>query len=410
MASSDVVKKPPSRRTPAAGRAGRAMAVLGGVRRTTVLLVLAAVVLSLGMVAGNGSGEGRAASFSEIAQTDARASALELSRQAGELAEAARSTTLTAELVRQAEVLNEQAAVLTRAGSFRRGVPPFSVAASGAASSDAAVSGAVASDTGSTDAADSDAAAGYVRLLTISARSSLDGAIRADAGTARLLASTGAAQQVLALRTAEAAGLDAPEPWKPVTPSSGSGRCASEGTGGASPFASAGVAPGASSGTEPETASSETGQEAAPDAAAALQAAVDAEYGTAYAYEVGMARTSGTATRAELEGRREVHLAAGAEAVLLLPEVCLPALTRAPAYSLPPSFTADPESALEELEDSLPAVYADLAALGSGTVRAWAVERLAELSTALYADEGSVPAAPGLDLDAAGLPQVPGTP
>jgi hypothetical protein len=400
MASSDVVKKPPSRRTPAAGRAGRAMAVLGGVRRTTVLLVLAAVVLSLGMVAGNGSGEGRAASFSEIAQTDARAAALELSRQAAGLAEAARSTTLTAELARQAEVLNEQAAVLTRAGSFRRGVPPFPVAASGA----------VASNTGSTGAADPDAAAGYVRLLTISARSSLDGAIRADAGTARLLASTGAAQQVLAFRTAEAAGLDAPEPWKPVTPSSESGRCASEEAGGASPFASPGVAPGTVPEAVPEAATSETGPDAAPDAAAALQAAVDAEYGTAYAYEVGMARTSGTATRAELEGRREEHLAAGAEAVRLLPEVCLPALTRAPAYSLPPSFTADPESALEELEDSLPAVYADLAALGSGTVRAWAVERLAELSTALYADEGSVPAAPGLDLDAAGLPQVPDTP
>lgn len=384
MASSDVVKKPPSRRTPAAGRAGRAMAVLGGVRRTTVLLVLAAVVLSLGMVAGNGSGEDRTASFSEIAQTDARAAAIELSRQAASLAEAERSKPLTAELLRQAEVLTEQAELLTRTGSYRRGIPPFPVASSEAApASEATPSGAPASE----------AAAEYVRLLAVSARSSLDGAMRADAGTARMLASTGAAQQVLALRAAEAAGLDAPEPWAPVSPAGGSSSCSAEQT----------PAAAAESGPTGDAA------DAASDAAA-LQAAVDAEYGAAYAYEVGMARTSGTAARTELDARREDHLAAGAEAVLLLPEVCMPALTRAPAYSLPASFDADPAAALEDLEAAMPAVYADLAALGSGAVRAWAAERLAELSAGLYADEDSVPAAPGLDLEAAALPHVPGTP
>lgn len=390
MASSDVVKKPPSRRTPAAGRAGRAMAVLGGVRRTTVLLVLAAVVLSLGMVAGNGSGEDRTASFSEIAQTDARAAAIELSRQAASLAEAERSKPLTAELLRQAEVLTEQAELLTRTGSYRRGIPPFPVASSEAApASEATPSGAVPSGAPASEAA----AAEYVRLLAVSARSSLDGAMRADAGTARMLASTGAAQQVLALRAAEAAGLDAPEPWAPVSPAGGSSSCSAEQT----PAAAAESGPTG----DPADAASD---------AAALQAAVDAEYGAAYAYEVGMARTSGTAARTELDARREDHLAAGAEAVLLLPEVCMPALTRAPAYSLPASFDADPAAALEDLEAAMPAVYADLAALGSGAVRAWAAERLAELSAGLYADEDSVPAAPGLDLEAAALPHVPGTP
>ena len=394
MASSDVVKKPPSRRTPAAGRAGRAMAVLGGVRRTTVLLVLAAVVLSLGMVAGNGSGEDRTASFSEIAQTDARAAAIELSRQAASLAEAERSKPLTAELLRQAEVLTEQAELLTRTGSYRRGIPPFPVASSEAApASEATPSGAPPSGTAPSGAPASEAAAEYVRLLAVSARSSLDGAMRADAGTARMLASTGAAQQVLALRAAEAAGLDAPEPWAPVSPAGGSSSCSAEQT----------PAAAAESGPTGDAA------DAASDAAA-LQAAVDAEFGAAYAYEVGMARTSGTAARTELDARREDHLAAGAEAVLLLPEVCMPALTRAPAYSLPASFDADPAAALEDLEAAMPAVYADLAALGSGAVRAWAAERLAELSAGLYADEDSVPAAPGLDLEAAALPHVPGTP
>ncbi|WP_341393789.1 DUF4439 domain-containing protein [Arthrobacter sp. G119Y2] len=389
MASSDVVKKPPSRRTPAAGRAGRAMAVLGGVRRTTLLFLLAAVVLSLGMVAGNGSGEDRSASFSEIAQTDARAAALALTRQAGELADAESSETLAAELSRQAAVLDEQSVLLTRAGSFRSGVPPFPAAPSGAVP---------ASD------ADTDSrAAAYVRSLTDSARASLDAALRADAGTARLLAATGAAQQVLAVRAAEAAGLDAPEPWTPLPQADGGSRCESGAT--ASPGSPSAAAEGTAGGTADGTADGDS----VPDAAAALQGAVDAEFGAAYAYEVGMARTAGAGERALLEERREDHLAAGAEGVHLLPEVCLPALTRAPAYSLPPSFAADPGDALDSLEASLPGVYADLAALGAGPVRAWAVERLAELSAGLYAEEGSVPAAPGLDLEPAGLPRTPGT-
>ena len=385
MASSDVVKKPPSRRTPAAGRAGRAMAVLGGVRRTTLLLLLAAVVLSLGMVAGNGSGEDRSASFSEIAQTDARAAALALTRQAGELADAERSEALAAELSRQAAVLDEQSVLLIRAGSFRSGVPPFPAAPSGAVP---------ASD------ADTDSrAAAYVRSLTDSARASLDAALRADAGTARLLAATGAAQQVMAVRTAEAAGLDSPEPWRPLPQAGGGSRCTSGAT----------ASPGSPSAAAEGTANGTAGGDPVPDAAAALQGAVDAEFGAAYAYEVGMARTAGAGERAALEERREDHLAAGAEGVQLLPEVCLPALTRAPAYSLPPSFAADPGDALDSLEASLPGVYADLAALGTGPVRAWAVERLAELSAGLYAEEVSVPAAPGLDLEPAGLPRTPGT-
>ncbi|WAP51040.1 DUF4439 domain-containing protein [Arthrobacter sp. ATA002] len=394
------MKKPPSRRTPAAGRAGRAMAVLGGVRRTTLLLVLAAVVLSLGMVAGNGAGEGRPASFSEIAQTDARASAVELSRLARTLADAEDSGQLAAELSRQAAVLDEQSVLLTRPGSFRPGVPPFPAASSGAASSSAPVSPGVESGGGA-----SKPAAAYIRSVTASARHSLDAALRADAGTARLLAATGAAQQVLASRAAEAAGLDSPEPWTPVAqaaPAPDSNHCAA----------------GAAAESKTTSWSGTRGSGSAPDAAAALQAAVDAEFGAAYAYEVGMARTANARVGAALADRREEHLAAGAEGVQLLPEVCLPALTPAPAFSLPASFEADPAEALDALQASLPAVYADLAALGNGSVRAWAVERLAELCASLYTESGPVPAAPGLEPDgaaglerdgAAGLPQAAGT-
>ncbi|MBO0908317.1 DUF4439 domain-containing protein [Arthrobacter sunyaminii] len=405
MASSKVVNKPPSRTAPAAGRAGRATAVLGGVRRTTVLLVLAAVVLSFNMVAGNGTSEDRPASFSEVAQTDARATAMELARQARELSDFSSEDSPEAGLSRreakaladefsgQADVLAEQSVLLTRTGSLRRGSPPPAVSAAGS------VSG-----------ADAHPAAAYVQALAASARSSLDAAMRADGGTARLLASTGAAQQVLALRAAEAAGLYAPEEWEPASVVGASSKCTDATTGsdaagrGSVSTPPSGVAsPGAKE-------SPEAAREDQPDAAGALQSAVDTEYGAAYAYEVAMARTSDADSRATLATVREDHLAAGEQGVELLPELCLPALTPAPAYSLPASFGDDPAEALADLEASLPAVYADLAGLGTGSLRGWAIDRLADLSTDLYMEGDSVPASPGLDAGPEGLPRAAGTP
>ena len=406
MALSKVVKKPPSRTAPAAGRAGRATAVLGGVRRTTLLLVLAGVVLSFNLVAGTGSAEDRPASFSEIAQTDARAAAVELAGQARRLSEeissgrsrqaprspgTAASASLADELNSQAEILGEQSALLTRTGSLRRGTPPSAVPVP---------------DSGSGPG--SEPAALYVQALAASARSSMDAALRADGGTARLLASTGAAQQALALRAAQAAGLDAPTLWEPAAAAGGSNSCSDGQAGPSSPSSSSGVASSgvASSGSNE---SPEAGPEDQPDAARALQGAIDAEYGAAFAHEVAMARTSSAATRTALGEAREDHLAAGARGVLLLPELCLPALTPAPAYSLPASFSDDPAGDLADLEASLPAVYADLAGLGTGSVRAWAVDRLAELSMELYLEDASVPASTGLDAEPEGLPRAAGT-
>lgn len=391
MASSEVVNKSPSRAAPAAGRAGRAAAVLGRVRRTTVLLVLAAVVLSFNMVAGNRTAEDRPASFSEIAQADARAAAAYLARQARELSVSPAQDspgTVPArgeaepridEFSAQADVLAEQSVLLARAGGLRSGSVPAGVSAAGSASG-----------------ADTAPAAAYVLALAASARSSLDAAIRADAGTARLLASTGAAQQVLALRAAGAAGLDVPAAWDPPGVAGTTGKCpdTTAGSGAAPPRAH----------ESPEAAAADR-----PDAAGALQGAVDAEYGAAYAYEVAMARTSAD-SRAVLAAEREAHLAAGEEGVELLPELCLPALAPAPAYSLPASFRGDPAGALADLEASLPAVYADLAALGTGSVRVWAIDRLTELSTALYRDGTPVPVLPGVDAGTGGLPAAVGTP
>ncbi|MFJ7748410.1 DUF4439 domain-containing protein [Arthrobacter sp. NPDC097144] len=413
MASSDVVKKPPNRAESAAGRAGRATTALGGVRRTTLLAVLAAVVLSFNLAAGTTPSEDRPASFSEIARADARASAAGLSRLAREFsgnpaesaaprdtqtqvtqAQAAQTQvaqTLAAEITAQAGILAEQSALLASPERLPEGIPAFTLPS---------------------PEAHAGAAEEYVAALSDSARASLDAAMRADDGTARLLASTGAAQQVLAVRAAGAAGLPAPEAWTPPrAPQPGADRDSDP--------ASDGSCPGEQDVTVPAQA------QGGPDAAGALQGAVDAEYGAAYAYEVAMARTPEPAGRSSLREARNGHLAAGALAVQLLPQLCLPALTPAPAYSLPSSFALDPASALAALEGSLPGVYADLAALGTGSVRALAAQRLVQVSADLYADTAAadifaesgsgvsafpVPAAPGLDAEPAALPRLPASP
>lgn len=408
MASSDVVKKPPNRAESAAGRAGLATTALGGVRRTTLLAVLAAVVLSFNFAAGTSPSKDRPAGFSEIARADARASAAELSRLARELsggpaesaaprdaqtqdAQTLAAQTLAAEATTQAGILAEQSALLASPERLRDGTPVFTLPP---------------------PEAHAGAADEYVSALADSARASLDAALRADGGTARLLASTGAAQQVLAVRAAGAAGLPAPETW---TPAPAPGPAPDKD----SDPASDGSCRGEPDGSDPAEAQS------GPDAAGALQGAVDAEYGAAYAYEVAMARAPDAAGRASLREARNGHVAAGALAVQLLPQLCLPALTPVPAYSLPPSFALDPAAALAALEGSLPGVYADLAALSSGSVRALAAERLVQVSADLYADttaadvfaeSGSgvsavpVPAAPGLDAEPAGLPHPPAPP
>lgn len=412
MASSDVVKKPPNRAESAAGRAGRATTALGGVRRTTLLAVLAAVVLSFNLAAGTTPSEDRPASFSEIARADARASAAGLSRLAREfsgnpaesaaprdtqnrdtqaqVAQTQVAQTLAAEITAQAGILAEQSALLASPERLPEGTPAFTLPS---------------------PEAHAGAAEEYVAALSDSARASLDAAMRADGGTARLLASTGAAQQVLAVRAAGAAGLPAPEAWTPPRAPQPADRDSDP--------ASDGSCPGEQDVTVPAEA------QGGPDAAGALQGAVDAEYGASYAYEVAMARTPEPAGRSSLREARNGHLAAGALAVQLLPQLCLPALTPAPAYSLPPSFALDPASALAALEGSLPGVYADLAALGTGSVRALAAQRLVQVSADLYADTAAadafaesgsgvsafpVPAAPGLDAESAGLPRLPASP
>ena len=101
--------------------------------------------------------------------------------------------------------------------------------------------------------------------------------------------------------------------------------------------------------------------------------------------------------------RRSAHLEAGEEGVRLLPDLCLPEVTPRPAWSLDPAFLADPVTSLQELEATIPGVYADLAGSSDGAVRSWAIDRLVEASRLVYST-GEVPPAPGLDAEPAHLP------
>ncbi|MDN3905120.1 DUF4439 domain-containing protein [Arthrobacter sp. YD2] len=368
----------------------RAGAVLG---RAVLFIALTAVILSFGMVAGTPGARDAPRTFSETALTEARASARSLAAEARVLAEGASGRT-AAELEGQMNVLQEQAALLAGpgrdTGSGHRSSTEEPLFPSGAASEPAAGRQAVDSPDAETQAAER-----YLRQLAASARTSLHSAWRADAGTARLLASTGAAQQVLAERTADLYALDVPEagPDAGLTGTSaapaGAGTAASKALNGSD-----------SSGKDcPDQAGSGTVAVAPEkvDAAAALNAVIDAELGTAYAYEVALAQDP-QAGEYGAEWRRlaQAHEAGGTAAVPFLADVCLPVVAPVAAYRLDGDFLQDPAGSLPLLEERLPSVYADLVALSEGALRGWAISRLGTVSTDLYRDAEAVPAAPGL--------------
>ncbi|CEA07645.1 hypothetical protein BN1051_00965 [Arthrobacter saudimassiliensis] len=349
---------PASDPAPAPGRrAARA------VRRGLLLVLLCVAVLGLGLQTPTGGGA-VSRSFSD----DARHSARE---------EARRLAGLAAALGRgqQAEALNAQAAAL--ADPELRPLPLPTRADGGTAAADTA------------DAADADDAAPgeYVRALADAARTNLEHAVRADGGTARLLASVGAGQWLLASQAAVDAGLprpEAPDTWAPVAADTPSCTEPTQET-------AAGDGTGAGGGAGGD------------DAAEALQAAVDAEYGAAYAYEVVQARLEPWQPAAELAAMSRAHAGHGADGVELLPLVCHPALAPAPAYALDAGFASDPEAALEDLEQSLPGLYAELISLSEGQVRSWAIGRLVRTAEHAAADRGAEPL-PGLPSGAGDLP------
>lgn len=356
MTSSSVVTSRPAQPTPPSAGPSRAAAARGVLRRTLALGVLACIVASFGLTAGTRAEADRPRTFSEQALNEAYATARSLADTADQLAGAG---TAAAELAEQAALLREQALVLASPG--------------GTAAYRARESGPVPEQ--------------YPDALYAAARTNLEAAGRADYGTARLLASVGTSQLLLAGRAGEALDqpVDLPDTggtthWTPVLEDDAA-RCTDDG-GGRSELRDR------------------------PGPAEALQAALQAEFGAVYAYEVAQARSSEdlyVLGQGLPEGRAR-HLDAGRRGVDLLPLLCLPATDPLPAYSLSPAFSADPAQALAEMETAFPAVYADLAGSSDGAIRSWAIDRLVETSAALAAGAGNVPATPGLEAEPAELP------
>lgn len=246
----------------------------------------------------------------------------------------------------------------------------------------------------------------------------LSDAATADGGMARLLAGVGTAQLLAAEELAAATGtaLDAltgavrPSPAPPsavvpsaATPSPGSSetaRCtalAPDGGPGAGSTASGSPAPG--------TAGSGTGV----NLASALTSVRNAELELVYAYQVALTRlTGGTVAPASgylarhEELRDEAHALVNAQCAVLPP---------APAgYVLDQAFLADPAAALGVMEAGVLPAYGDVIALSDGAERAWAVSGLqAAVRRTVYWGASGGPV-PGLVLDEAQLPDLPGLP
>ncbi len=350
------MEKPLNAPQPPAARPSRAAAAAGFLRRTLALGLLACVVASLGLTAGTQAEPERPKTFSEQALNEAFATSRLLAAEAESQAASLQGPAAAA-VKETADSLNRQALLLTSPGG-----------------------------TAALQAAEETSGRSLPQALAESARKNLAAAGRADHGTARLLASTGTGQLLLALRTAPALGekpAEVPESgWTPVLDAAPD-RCSGSG---------------------------QSGPEEGPDAAASLQAVLDAEFGAAYAYEVAQAQFGAgfTVVGQRPAERREAHLEAGGEGTELLPALCLPDLTPVPAYSLAPEFMADPLGSLSLLEEGMPTLYANLAGSSDGALRSWAIDRLVASSVLLYAGAAEVPASPGLDAEPAALPWTSG--
>ncbi|MCC3280600.1 ferritin-like domain-containing protein [Arthrobacter sp. zg-Y40] len=351
-------------------------------RRVVLFLALGSVVLSFGLIAGKGDAADHTRSFSQIASAQARSEARALAAEAQALAGGAPDGT-AAEFQLHAEGLRTQAALLAGTGREPAAAPTrHSYVETLATSRPEAGPGGKPGPDAERQQRNTER---YLEALWESAEANLHAAWRADAGTARLLAATGSAQQIWALRLADLSGVELPAgPDAAGTDAAGTGGSAN--------------CPGGKTGDRPETAAATAAPGDRPDAAAALKTVIDAELGTAYAYEVALAQAEPSP---EVAGawRKQVtdHKATGTDAVAHLSNLCLPAVAPVAAYRLDPDFLRDPAASLPAMEEQFPAVYADLVALSDGNLRGWAIDRLTAVSTERYRTADTVPAAPGLD-------------
>jgi len=220
---------------------------------------------------------------------------------------------------------------------------------------------------------------------------------------ARLLAGTGTAQLLAAEDVAAAAGLPTGSlpGWQPPSPTA----AATQGPAPASP------APGTTAAqTCPGTPSPgpDSGQGAGTRADPALLAVVTAELEAVYGYQAAVPRL-GTASAALASDLLAEHADLAHEAEALVSANCAEVPPQPPGYVLDGAFLDAPEAGLARLEAGTLTALGDAVAFSSGPTRGWAVSALvaAARRTSLWSgDPGPVP---GLVLDEARLPELPGT-
>jgi hypothetical protein len=224
--------------------------------------------------------------------------------------------------------------------------------------------------------------------LAASGSARLEDAGNADGGMARLLAGAGTAQLLAARDLAAAAGV--PDPVAPA--------------------ASAEPASSSSATTpDPGTAPSScpTAPSAEPDAGTALVAASTAEQEAVYGYQAALTRLSPAEAGPASEFlARHQDLAADAEVWGRLH--CGTPAPQQPGYVLGPDFLAAPAAGLSRLEAATLTAYGDAVALTDGPTRAWALAALQSAAARILRWGGDPGPVPGLALDEARLPLLPG--
>ncbi len=309
-----------------------AQGTLRWTKRVLVLTVLAAVVLGFGLIVSDPNAEHPSAT--QQAQHTAAQAAHELAEDARRLA----GNQAASPMVAAADILDRQAVLLQ--------VP--------VASGDSAE----ASPSPKTSPKNEPTVEEFVVALRSSAGRNLDQAEETEPGIARLLASIGTAQWILANDISSAA---APPP-QPVEPAADPGRqqCMPE--------------------------------EEPGDEVQAVRAVQLAEYRVAYAYEVTAARTGSPF----LQDKAQAHRSAAGELAGILNALCAEMPPPVDAYVLSPNYFTDPAPVLTAMESELITSYADLVGLSNGAVRKWAIGTLLSATLALHEGGDAPDPTPGL--------------
>lgn len=362
--------------------------------RLALILVLAVVVLTLGLVVRPGKpAEPAPPTASEKALAAALTDTLELRSDAERLTGAGTAADGTVSF------LTTQARALWRPGSATVSASP-SPAPSGAATPGESPAPASPSPAAVPTAAPVTAAS-LVTALDASGRQRLADAAAADPGTARLLASIGTGQLLQASALAAATGT--PDPATTGAPASAPASAAPA-TASATPSPSA--CPSATDFPSAAPSASASASPARADLANALAEVISTERETVYAYQVALTRLDGTgAAAAATRLTRHEALAAAAEA--LSRQHCAASPPRQAGYALDPAFLASPAAGLRGLEAGSLAAYADLVGLSDGSTRQWAVSGLLEAGRRAAAWGAPPEPSPGLSVDPAELPTLP---